>query len=134
MNRLDAVCFGLAGLLILTGAKLAFPHDIYMSVKKRGIPCCGGQADTGDCEPLRDEQIQVNADGTVRMYSRRYSAWILVSKELVDWDTIPGDKPEDAGHYCGKPKTGLSGYGTTDEIQADPGFFTYCAFVKPGGV
>lgn len=122
----------IAAALCVACVSVAYGHDIYMSVKRNGIPCCGGDPVTGDCEALTDEQIKVNPDGSAEMYSKRYKRWIAVAGSVIEWNTVPGDKPEDAGHICAKPYA-MTALGK-DTSQIDPDYFVFCAFVKPGGV
>jgi len=113
----------------------AWAHDIYNGVRDhRGILCCGGDPVTGDCEKLEAEQIVMSRDGSARMFSKRYGAWITVGRDLILPTAIPGDGGA-AGHFCGMPrqKVGRMTEPLSDD-QPDPKFVTYCAFVAPGGV
>lgn len=127
--------FGFWFLLGFVVTDKAMAHDIYRGVTDpRGQLCCGGDPVTGDCESLEAEQIQFRRDGTVRMFSKRYNAWITVSRDIVIPTAIPGDKGA-AGHYCGVPREkSLRGQEALSAEQPDPKFVTYCAFTAPGGV
>ncbi len=108
-------------------------HDIYNGVRDhRNVLCCGGDPVTGDCEALEAEQIVYRAGQNPRMYSKRYQAWITVSQDIVLPTAIPGDKGA-AGHYCGVPRSGALLTSPVTADQPDPLFWTYCAFVAPGG-
>jgi len=132
--RLDADDFLIAGataVFLMLGATYARSHDIYDGVRDpRGVLCCGGDPVTGDCEGLADEFIKVQSDGSAVLFSKRYGAWIKVSKDIITWMTIDADKGVHQGHYCGKPRTPT--VPTAD--QPDPAFQTYCVFLSPGGV
>ena len=121
--------------LLVASAVGARAHDIYNGVRDhRGTLCCGGDPVTGDCERLEAEQIVQRRDGSVRIYSKRYSAWIVVGASIVLPTSIPGDEGA-AGHYCGLPreKAGrLTAPVSAD--QPDPKYFTRCTFLSPGGV
>ena len=122
---------GATAATILAGASQARSHDIYDGVRDpRGTLCCGGDPVTGDCEGLVDEFIKVQSDGSALVFSKRYGAWIKVSKDIITWMTIPADKGVHAGHYCGKPRQ--AAVPTAD--QPDPAYQTYCVFLSPGGV
>ena len=112
----------------------AYPHDIYHGVRDhRNVLCCGGDPVTGDCEALEADQIVYRVGQNPRMFSRRYQAWITVSQDIVLPTAIPGDKGA-AGHYCGVRRVGALLTSPTTPEQPDPMFWTYCAFVAPGGV
>ena len=132
--RLSPEAFWIAGAtaaMVIAGTTKSYPHDIYNGVRDpRGVLCCGGDPVTGDCEGLVDEFIKVQSDGSAVLFSKRYGAWIKVSKEIITWMTIPADKGVHSGHYCGKPRT--PSVPTADQI--DPAFMTYCLFLSPGGV
>jgi hypothetical protein len=133
LAAIGAAGIGIAAFIVLLGP--ARGHDIYGGVRDhRGVLCCGGDPVTGDCEALEAEQIQHRPDGSVRMFSRRWGAWITVAGGTVLPTAIPGDGGA-AGHYCGRPRgqVGQDGVAPTAE-QPDAAFWTYCAFVAPGGV
>lgn len=133
---------------------LAHPlaHDGYMHVYEHNAKpgdgkqlCCGGDPETGDCEALTWEQVETLPDG-VRFTSKRYGGVVFVPSHRVEW-TIPLNAmngnpafPNDpfAAHWCGKPRAAMAGgYGSgapTSDDQVDPVFWTFCAFVKAGGV
>lgn len=131
---------------------LAHAHDGYEGVFRHnrlegpGVQlCCGGDPEKGDCEALTFEQVETVPEGVI-ITSKRYGATILVPSQMVEW-SIPLDLrtkqpafPTDpyAGHWCGKPRQAMaSGYGASapaDDTQPDEKFWTFCAFVKAGGV
>ena len=131
--KLDAADFYIAGataVFVMLGAQHAVGHDIYNGVRDpRGVLCCGGDPITGDCEGLADEFIKVQSDGSAVLFSKRYGAWIKVSRDIITWMTIPGDNGVNAGHYCGKPRAPT--VPTAD--QPDPSFNTFCVFITPYG-
>ena len=133
---------------------LAHPlaHDGYSNVYRHNRTdgpgaqlCCGGDPVTGDCEELTFSQVETVPGGVI-ITSKRYGAKVQVPSHMVEW-TIPLDmKTKEpafkndpyAGHWCGKPRASMaSGYGATapaDDSQPDPTYWTFCAFVKAGGV
>jgi hypothetical protein len=115
----------------------AFAHDIYGGVRDQngvGQLCCGGDPVTGDCEGLADSQIQFLKSGGVVMFSKRYGRPVIVSKDKIEWNTIPGDKGVHAGHFCGVPREKIGRTEAPTDDQPDPYMWTYCSFVSPGGV
>ena len=111
-------------------------HDIYKGVTgQHGNLCCGGEGENADCEPLLPEQIHVGPDG-VYLDVKRWPGRVLVWNDRITFGRVPGDGPEIAGHWCGRPrgnpetdKPELAG----DTPQPDPHYRTYCAFLNPGG-
>ena len=126
----------LLAALVLVGAAVtkAVAHDIYNGVRDhRGTLCCGGDPVTGDCERLESEQIVMRRDGSARIFSKRYKAWIVVGADIILPAAVPGDAGA-AGHYCGVPREAagrLTDAPTAD--QPDAKFITRCTFVAPGG-
>lgn len=123
------------GLLAVTILALmviqAQAHDIYSgALSKSGMLCCGGDPIKGDCEPLEEDQIRMRADGDAMMFSKRYRAWVQVSKDMIQYQDIPADNLKHAGHFCGRPK---QSWDLTNPAQPDPSYQTYCAFLTPGG-
>lgn len=152
-RRGGVVCLTIGLFFIVTSGLLyftspAYPHDVYKGLQKDGSrdpngsysPCCGGDPVTGDCEALDEHQYQVLNNGDVVFSSKRYSAKVTVPRDKVVWLPVD-DKP---AHWCGKPRAnmstgyspGSSGVSTMSPTaeQPDPVYWTYCAFVAPGGV
>jgi hypothetical protein len=130
-----AAAFAVAWVMVVLSVIPAGAHDIYRGVTGPGGQlCCGGDPVTGDCERLEHEQIRWRRDGTVEMRSRRYGRTILIGAETVLPTGIPGDR-DAAGHYCGVPRerVGRAGEAPTP-AQPDRDYWTFCAFVAPGGV
>lgn len=135
-----------SGFLYLT--QPAYPHDVYRGLQKDGSrdpnnsysPCCGGDPVTGDCESYEKGGYQVLANGDVVFTTKRYGGKVTVPRDKVVW--LPVDDKE--AHWCGKPRANMAtGYSTggvtmgNQQItaeQPDPVYWTYCAFVAPGGV
>lgn len=118
-----------AGLLLLPAASHA--HDIYGGVTVKGLPCCGGTGPNADCEPLEADQIKVGPE--IRIYSKRWNAWIRVSQDRVQWMVLPQDPLARPGHYCGVPRRILKYYSDATPDDPDPEFRSYCIFITPGG-
>lgn len=121
-------------LLALALTAPARAHDIYLNLHRNydgtGMLCCGGDEKTGDCEGISD--FTVNADGSARMFSRRYNMSFTVAPHMITWMAVPGGDNFQA-HFCGKPRALISpDYTNLDQIDA--GMWIYCAFITPGGV
>lgn len=118
-------------LLIVTPVKA---HDIYTTLRQGLVPegqlCCGGDPETGDCEAI--SEYRVFEDGAAVFVSRRYGKTVLIGKDKITWQAVPGGTYSEA-HWCGKPRTIVSGAPITPE-NPDPELWTYCAFIAPGGV
>lgn len=120
--------------IVLTG--IAQAHDIYNGVKVHGFPCCGGgDGPNADCEPLELDQIRIGKGTDIRIFSKRYNAWILLPYERIQWMVLPQDPLARPGHYCGVPrsKNGMYYDRPTDADQPDPLYWSYCIFLTPGG-
>ena len=123
-------------MLLVLIAGPAAAHDVYNGVRSpSGQLCCGGDPVTGDCEGLIDEFIDIQRDGSAKIFSKRYGAWIKIAKDTIVWMTIEADKGVHQGHFCGVPraKAGRQLEAPTAD-QPDPSFITYCVFLSPGGV
>lgn len=133
MNRhAHAAGLGLAvPALLLALAQGARAHDFYGDVKVRGFPCCGGSGPNADCEPLETDQIKVGRE--VKVYSKRYSAWIEVNPDKVQWMLLPQDPLARPGHYCGIPRASSSFWLKATPDDPDPVYHSYCVFITPGG-
>lgn len=128
----ETIWAGLIGAALSTAGMPARAHDVYTGLYDRvGQICCGGDPHFGDCEPLREDQVAVHPDGSVTMQSRRYGTSITVGAPKVTWLPVRGsDAP---AHWCGVPRTRIE-LGPVDDENPDPGYWTYCAFVTPGGM
>lgn len=108
-------------------------HDIYTHLREGGVPtgqlCCGGDPNTGDCEAVR---YQMNPDGSATFFSRRYGVSVLIGADKITWMAVPGGEHSEA-HWCGKSRQIVSG-APIDDRNPDPAYWTYCAFIAPGGV
>ncbi len=129
----------LAVWLIVVTSRFAAAHDVFQqermlnrqTLQPTGPSCCGGHPDTGDCEHLAPDQIQVRPDGGMRIYSKRYSAYVEVSPNQVQTKRITGAPAWAAGAWCGV----RTPWGTElDPFQADRQFLTYCAHLSPRDV
>ena len=136
-DRFDVIDFLLlVGLAITLTAMVvlmvnqASAHDVYRELRSpTGQLCCGGDPVTGDCEAVN---YQVNPDGSATFQSRRYGASVLIGASKITWLPVPGGEAFEA-HWCGVPRTKVQLAPFTDE-NPDPTFWTYCAFIAPGGV
>lgn len=118
-------------------ALAAFPaagHDIYAPLRSpSGLPCCGGDRKTGDCEPVT---YRLLPDGDVLVDSKRYGSRIRVAKARITWSPVPGSR--DAAHWCGVPRSVYFGNRSRPPPMqyppddTDPRFVTLCAFIDPG--
>lgn len=120
-------------LMHATTAGLA--HDIYTPLRSNsGVPCCGGDPQTGDCEAVT-YRILPNGDAVVT--SKRYRAQIRVAKARITWSAVPGSRDE--AHWCGVPRSAYFGNSARPAPlqyppdNTDPVFVTVCAFIDPGG-
>lgn len=109
-------------------------HDIYNNLRQDGTTtgrlCCGGDPVTGDCEAVR---YQMNPDGTATFLSERYGkVSVLIGADKITWMSVPGGEHSEA-HWCGVPRTKVQ-LAPIDAENPDPNFWTYCAFIAPGGV
>jgi hypothetical protein len=125
----------MAAFALLVPGGIAVGHDIYTPLRSpSGVPCCGGDEKTGDCEPVT-YRILPNGDALVS--SRRYRARIHVARARITWSAVPGSKAE--AHWCGVPRSTYFGSGPNPpRLQwppddTDPAFVTLCAFIDPGG-
>jgi hypothetical protein len=125
--------FSLAAVVLLASWP-AMGHDIYTPLRSNsGVPCCGGDKTTGDCEAVT-YRLLPNGDALVN--SKRYRAQIRVAKGRITWSSVPGSKEE--AHWCGVPRTAYYGNGTRQAPlqyppdETDPKFVTICAFIDPG--
>lgn len=115
----------------------AYPHDVFMperqlnstTLQPTGPSCCGGQPNTGDCEHLAPDQIELRPDGGMRIYSKRYGTYVEVAPDIIQHKRITGAPDWAAGAWCGV-KYPLA----KDQLQADPNWMSYCAFLSPGDV
>jgi hypothetical protein len=134
-----ALVFGLAcllgrGVLLPAGA-----HDIYRELQTpQGTPCCGGDPVTGDCEPLEESQFTLHPDGSATVRSARYGAAIQVAAARITWLPLPPgrDGRTYPGHWCGAPRQQASRVYPAPVVpwNPDPVYWTYCAFIAPGGM
>jgi hypothetical protein len=128
-----AFLLGLLGFFLGTGSRV-HAHDIYSTLRDgptgTGQLCCGGDEKTGDCEAVRYE---INVDGSAIFTSRRYGgASVLIAHDKITWLPVPGGEANEA-HWCGVPRTKVFLAPVNNE-NPDPTFWTYCAFIAPGGV
>lgn len=145
MKRAFAV-IGLAAAFVRMMSGPAYSHDIWKNAKEynkpTGFPCCGGDPDTGDCEGLTADQVWDQPDGSVRIYSGRYKAYITIPASRVLPDLPRYTSGDNAGqaldplvqfeaHYCGKPRGPLK---PVTEEDPDPAYTTFCFFRNAGGM
>jgi hypothetical protein len=125
-------------LLILGLRTECAAHDIYTDLHSDGSVgsgdllnlCCSGSENEGDCEGISDPVL--HPDGSASFFSRRWNQMIKVAAGKIVWKAIPGGERFPA-HFCGVPRN-LMGYIPPDsELQIDPIFYVYCAFVSPYG-
>lgn len=139
MTRIEKASLLFACVLVgvsLWWCNAAWPHDVFRQEKMldrntlqpTGPSCCGGEPNTGDCEHLAPDQIHIYPDGGMRIYSKRYSAWIEVARDIIQTKRIPGAPDWAAGAWCGvhyQPDD-------NDPLQADRNYRTYCSMLSPG--
>lgn len=120
-------------LAALAAATTAHAHDIYSDLTQPGHPdlkCCGGTGPNADCEALDFSQI-TERNGSFVIDSKRWGRPVLLGHGRIVFSGVPGEKPGTAGHWCGRPRTYEA---LTTDDQPDPGVWTYCAYINPGGV
>ena len=128
------------GRLVLALALLSGParaHDIYTGERRPGLgtSCCGGDPVTGECEALSEDQIAIEPDGGMTIVSRRYAAMVRVSRDQIQFKPIAGAPREAMGHWCGTARASAGHVGEQpDQLQPDPRWWTFCAFLTPGDV
>lgn len=110
-------------------------HDIYNRLYEKGEPngrlCCGGDPVTGDCEGIANYEVLPNGDAL--FVTQRYGGkTVRIGKEKIGWMMIPGGEAFEA-HWCGVPRTKVYLAPVQDD-NPDTEFWTYCAFIAPGGV
>jgi hypothetical protein len=115
-------------------------HDIYSNVREFNDPnkmiCCGGGEHVGDCEAVEYRVIPDEQGGGALFLTKRYGGkWVHIAKDKIAWDKVKGGEAFEA-HWCGKPYAHMGEFRPDkgDPLQPDPDFFTYCAFLQPGGV
>lgn len=115
-------------------ASTALAHDIYGGVKhpKNGFPCCGGVGPDADCEPLELDQIEIKRD-TIRVFSKRWNAWVRIAEESVLWTALPTDPLVRPGHVCLRPRTSFKFFPAPTAGDPDPVYRVFCIFLLPGG-
>jgi hypothetical protein len=107
-------------------------HDVYTQLRSTtGQLCCGGDPKTGDCEAI-GTNYRIEPDGTAVFSSARYGATVRIGKDKITWLPVPGGEYSEA-HWCGVPRTKVFLAPVTDE-NPDKAYWTYCAFIAPGGV
>ncbi|WP_460447847.1 hypothetical protein [Alsobacter sp. SYSU BS001988] len=115
----------------LAATALLLAHDVYGDLRSReGNLCCTGDPVRGDCEWA---EYRLLPDGDVEMLSHRHRTWIHVAHQMVVWLPIPGsDRP---AHWCGVRRMPVlpGQMSPLTPENPDPRFFTYCAFIDPGG-
>lgn len=125
------------GIVVLTSVLLsqsAYAHDIYNRLYEKGEPnghlCCGGDPRTGDCEGIADYEVLPNGDAIFQ--SRRYGKSVHIGKDKIGWMAIAGGEAYEA-HWCGVPRTKVY-LAPIQPDNPDQEYWTYCAFIAPGGV
>ena len=107
-------------------------HDVYTRLRSTsGQLCCGGDPLTGDCEAI-GTRYTLEPSGDAVFMSSRYQARVRIGRDKITWLPVPGGEDSEA-HWCGVPRTQVSLAPVTHE-NPDPAFWTYCAFITPGGV
>lgn len=121
----------IAAAVLCASVSVSQGHDIFNGLysDKHGRSCCGGDPQTGDCEQISFEDVYVRPDGSATVYSHRYGRSVELSRNIIEWKALPGQSANTQAAWCGKPRAETK----PDEIQADPWFDTYCAFITPGG-
>lgn len=140
-----AILLGLALVVLIQLALIVFvlvyaaltpskAHDIYNGLHEGLDPaaklCCGGDPVTGDCEAV---EYKVFANGDALIFSKRYQRSVMIARDKITWLAIPGGEAFEA-HWCGKPIEKMGYPPSPDPEQIDPQTYTYCAFIRPGGV
>jgi hypothetical protein len=113
---------------------LVSAHDIYTTLKQPdGVAlCCGGT----DCEAVA-YKILPTGDAIVSP-RKNVQGEVLVPKDKITWMQVPGGEYSEA-HWCGRKRYSGTAWGSVNDgattpDQPDPTFWTYCAFIAPGGV
>lgn len=117
----------------------AFAHDIYFDLHSDGSVggeeprtlCCSGSEYDGDCEGIPDPLI--HPDGSATFHSRRWHHDIEIAASKIVWMKIAGGDHFPA-HFCGSPRSSTTFEPPDRELQIDPEFLVFCAFIDPGEV
>lgn len=125
-------CVASALSMVAASTAPAPAHDVYTQLRSTsGQLCCGGDPNTGDCEAI-GTRYTIGPGGDAVFVSSRYHARVQIGRDKITWLPVPGGEDSEA-HWCGVPRTKVSLAPVTDE-NPDPAFWTYCAFIAPGGV
>lgn len=116
----------------------ASAHDIYFDLHSDGnvggeeprTLCCSGSEYDGDCEGILN--FVIHQDGSAVFYSRRWKHDIQIAARKIVWMKLPGGEQYPA-HFCGAPRRASHFEPPDRELQIDPEYLVYCAFVDPGG-
>lgn len=109
-----------------------FAHDVYTQLRSTsGQLCCGGDPVTGDCEAI-GSRYRIEPDGDAIFESGRYHAQVRISRDKITWLPVPGGEESEA-HWCGVPRSKVY-LAPVNQENPDSSFWTYCAFIAPGGV
>lgn len=113
----------------------AYPHDIYSGLTQNPYPmvsCCSGN----DCEGVEWSGVTIHIDGSATLYSKRNGNSVLVAAGRIKWDALPMDLEGRVypAHWCGVKRSKIeAGETAPTDDQPDPNYWTYCAFIAPGG-
>lgn len=130
LSRLSRVAS--AFFMVAASAVPVTAHDVYTQLRSTsGQLCCGGDPVTGDCEAI-GSRYTIEPGGDAVFVSSRYQARVKIGRDKITWLPVPGGEDSEA-HWCGVPRTKVNLAPVTDE-NPDPSFWTYCAFIAPGGV
>jgi hypothetical protein len=121
-----------ASTVIAAGVQSSAAHDVYTQLRSTsGQLCCGGDPVTGDCEAI-GLNYRIEPDGTAVFSSARYGATVRIGRDKITWLPVPGGEESEA-HWCGVPRYKVFLAPVNDE-NPDNAYWTYCAFIAPGGV
>jgi hypothetical protein len=126
------VLVAFASSAVLGSLAPAAAHDVYTQLRSTtGQLCCGGDPVTGDCEAI-GTRYKIEPDGDAIFMSSRYHAQVRIAKDKITWLPVPGGEDSEA-HWCGVPRTKVY-LAPVNAENPDLAFWTYCAFIAPGGV
>lgn len=121
-----------ASMTLMGMTRPTFAHDVYTQLRSTtGQLCCGGDPVTGDCEAI-GTNYKIEPDGDAIFESSRYHAQVRIARDKITWLPVPGGEESEA-HWCGVPRSKVY-LAPVNQENPDTSYWTYCAFIAPGGV
>jgi hypothetical protein len=126
------VVLSFASALLTGTTRPLLAHDVYTQLRSTtGQLCCGGDPVNGDCEAI-GSRYRIEPGGDAIFESGRYHAQVRIARDKITWLPVPGGEDSEA-HWCGVPRSKVY-LAPVNQDNPDASFWTYCAFISPGGV